>query len=113
MRRTAIFSSCQFSLSLLLPCDSLFLRSKIIVSQSTAAYTSKRKVEQLIILEAVNNNEIVEAVIHDVGGGHHLKTFPDRNILLDACADNKAFKTFAEYISLVLQGERKVCQLPS
>ena len=69
MRRTSIFSSCQFSLSLLLPCDSLFLRSKIIVSQSTAAYTSKRKVEQLIILEAVNNNEIVEAVIHDVGGG--------------------------------------------
>ena len=50
----------------------------------------------------MNNIEIVEAVIHDVGRRHHLKTFP---VLWDACIDNKAFKTFVstELVSHVWQ----------
>ena len=52
-----------------------------------------RKIEELIkILEAVDNCEIVEVVICDVGEGHHLKTFPDRTVLWDACVHNDAFK---------------------
>ena len=70
---------------------------------------SKRKVEELAkILEAVDNSEIFEAVIRDVGGGHHLKIFPDRIALWGACIENQEFKTFVsfvfrEYISLVRQ----------
>ena len=69
----------------------------------------KRKIEELIkILEAVDNCEIVEVVICDVGEGHHLTTFPDRTVLLDACVHNDAFKklvslVFKEHISLVRQ----------
>ena len=68
-----------------------------------------RKIEELIkILEAVDNCEIVEVVICDVGEGHHLKTFSDRTVLWDACVHNDAFKNlvslvFKEHISLVRQ----------
>ena len=80
----------------------------------------KRKIEELIkILEAVDNSEIVEAVIRDVGEGHHLKTFPDRKVLWDACMHNDAFKTFVslvfnKWISLVRQcckGREKYAKL--
>ena len=70
---------------------------------------SKRKVEELIkILEAVDSSEIVEAVIRDVGVGHHLIVFPDRSAFWGACIENQEFKTFVsvvfrEYISLVHQ----------
>ena len=56
----------------------------------------------------MDNSEIVEAVICDVGEGHHLKTFPDKKVLWDACMHNDAFKTFVslvfnKWISLVRQ----------
>ena len=70
---------------------------------------SNRKVEELTkILEAVDNSDIFESVIRDVGGEHHLKIFPDRIALWGSCTENQEFKTFVsvvfrEYISLVRQ----------
>jgi len=68
----------------------------------------------------VDNSEIVEAVICDVGEGHHLKTFPDKKVLWDACMHNDAFKTFVSLVfnkwmscTAMLQGERKLRQSPS